>query len=163
MARSSLPGFWRCLARSVVARPRIIRNAVDRAFSRPRSRAGHCLDHVSRALGIGDPILVEIIGTGRDAARTLAGIDHAGVAAVDQLVEMVLRLTVAARIPDQMLRELGVLDSIVLLAALAERAAVEADDRGVTEVRIDAVETGGVGDGDIDVVGPSHRLGNQDL
>ena len=46
---------------------------------------------------------------------------------------------------------------------LAEGAAVEADDRGVAEVGIDAVEAGGIGDRDIDIVGPGHRLGDQHL
>jgi hypothetical protein len=36
--------------------------------------------------------------------RAFAGIDHAGMAAMHQLEEMVLRLTVAARIADQALR-----------------------------------------------------------
>ena len=34
----------------------------------------------------------------------------------------------------------GVLDAVFFLAAFAERAAVEADDRRMTEVRVDAVE-----------------------
>jgi len=36
--------------------------------------------------------------------RTFAGIDHAGMATMQQLEEMVLRLAVAARIADQALR-----------------------------------------------------------
>src|SRR5437899_4515754 len=127
----------------VVARRALIRDALDRAFGGPRGRTGHRLDHVPRAFRIGDPVLVEIIGAGRDAARALAGIDHPGVAAMDQLVEMVLRLAVAARIADQMFRQLGILDAVILLAALAERAAVETDDRGMTEIGIDGVEAGG--------------------
>ena len=82
---------------------------------------------------------------------------------MQQLVEVVLRLAGAARVADQGLRELRVLDAVLLLAAFAQRAAVEADDRGVAEVGIDAVEAGGIGDRDIDVVGPGHRLGDQDL
>src|SRR6266700_3846867 len=155
------PGVGRCDL--VVARRGLIRDAVDRAFSGARGRAGHRFDHVPRAFGIGDPVLVEIIRASRNAARAFAGIDHAGIAAVNKLVEMVLRLTGTARVTDQVLRQLRVLDAVLFLPALTERAAVEADDRGVTEVGIDAVKAGGVGDRDIDVVGPGHRLGNHDL
>ena len=55
-----------------------------------------------------------------------------------------VRLTVAARIADQALRQSRVLDAVFLLAGLVQRAAVEADDRGVTETGIDVVEAGGV-------------------
>src|SRR6202040_3704231 len=51
----------------------------------------------------------------------------------------------------------------ILLAAFAQRAAIEADDRGVAEVGIDAVEARGIRDRDIDVVGPRHGLGHQHL
>ena len=153
----------RWLSGLVVARRRLIRNAVDRAFVGPDRRPGHRLDHFARAFGIVDPFLVEVVGAGRDALRAFAGIDHAGIAAMQQLEEMVLRLAVAARIADQALRQSRVLDAVFLLAGLAQRAAVEADDRGVAEVGIDAVEAGGIGDRDIDIVGPGHRLGNQDL
>src|SRR5260370_26104337 len=91
------------------------------------------------------------------------GIDAGSYAPMDQVVEMVLRLAGAAGVADQILRQLRILDAVFLLAGLAERAAVEADDRGVTEIGIDAVEARGVGDRDIDIVGPGHRLGNQDL
>src|SRR6266702_4137549 len=124
----------------VVARRGLIRDAVDRAFSGARGRAGHRFDHVPRALGIGDPVLVEIIRASRNAARAFAGIDHAGIAAGNKLVDMVLRLTGTARVTDQVLRQLRVLDAVLFLPALTERAAVEADDRGVTEVGIDAVK-----------------------
>src|ERR1019366_4785091 len=121
---------------SAVGRGLLIRDAVDRAFVSPRGRTGHRLDQFARAFRIGDPILVEIVGAGRDAARAFAGIDHAGIAAMDQLVEVVLRLAGAAGIADQALRQLGILDAVFLLAGLAEGAAVEADDRRVTEVGI---------------------------
>src|SRR5690606_28409110 len=57
----------------------------------------------------------------------------------------------------------GVLHAVLFLAALAEGAAVEADDGGVAEVGVDAVEAGGVGDGHVDVVHPGHGLGDEDL
>src|SRR5664279_2360891 len=118
---------------SAVDRGLLIRDAVDRAFFSPRGRTGHRLDHFARAFRIGDPILVEIVGAGRDAARAFARIDHAGIAAMDQFVEEVLRLARAAGIADQALRQLGILDAVFLLAGLAQGAAVEADDRRVTE------------------------------
>src|ERR1700675_4015059 len=114
---------------SIIRPGLLVRDAVDRAFLGTRSRTGHGLDHFPRPFGIVDPLLVEIVRTGRDAARAFAGIDHAGVAAMHQLVEMVLRLAGAARIANQALRELRVLDAVFLLAGLAQGAAVEADDR----------------------------------
>ena len=47
--------------------------------------------------------------------------------------------------------QLGVLDTVILFAAFAESAAVEADDRRVAEVRIDTVEARSVGDSDIEL------------
>src|SRR4030081_3434775 len=113
----------------VIGRGLLIRDPVDRAFVSARGRAGHRLDHFARAFRIGDPLLIEIVGADRDAARAFAGIDHAGIAAMDQLVEVVLRLAGASGIADQALRQLGILDAVFLLAGLAEGAAVEADDR----------------------------------
>ncbi len=98
--------------------------------------------------------VVELVRACRDAAVAFAGIDHSGVAAVHQLEEMVFRLAVLARIADQHLRQLGVLDAVFLLAAFAERAAVEADDRRMAEIGVDAVEAGGVGDRHIDSCSP---------
>src|ERR1700681_3813652 len=57
---------------SAVGRGLLIRDAVDRAFVRARGRTGHRLDHFARTFGIGDPILVEIVGAGRDATRAFA-------------------------------------------------------------------------------------------
>src|SRR6202171_5626441 len=148
---------------SVIGRRLLIRDAVDRTFFSPRGRAGHRLDDFARAFRIGYPLGVEIVGAGRDATRAFAGIDHAGIAAMDQFIEMVLRLAVAAEMADQALRQRRILDAVSLLAGLAQGAAVEADDRGVAEVGIDAVKAGRIGDRDIDVVGPGHRLGNEDL
>src|SRR5882757_98972 len=116
------------IAVSVIRSRLLVRDAVDRTFLGTRSRPGHRLDHFPRPFGIVDPLLVEIVGTGRDAARAFAGIDHAGVAAMHQLIEMVLRLPGPARIADQALRELRILDAVFLLAGLAQRTAVKADD-----------------------------------
>src|SRR3984957_20958023 len=160
-ARSEIPdsrGPW-----SVIARGQLIRDALDRALVVSCGRAGHRLDLFTGAFRIGNPVLVEIVRTGRDTARAFARIDHAGIAAMNQLVEVVLRLAVAARIADQALRELSILDAVLLLTSLAEGATVKADNRRVTEVGIDAVKAGGIGDRDINIVGPGHRLGDQDL
>ena len=121
------------------------------------------LHHFAGSFGIGDPFGIEIIGTVGHATIAFAGIDHAGVAAVHELEEVILRLAGAAGIADQRLRELGVLDAVLLFAAFAQRAAIEADDRRMAEIGIDAVEAGGVGDRDIDVVRPRHRLGHDHL
>src|SRR3546814_15682163 len=56
-----------------------------------------------------------------------------------------------------------VLDAVIRLAALAQRAPVEADDRGVAEIGIDAVEARRVRHGDVAVVGPGHGLGHHHL
>src|SRR5260370_42395651 len=92
---------------------------------------------------MGGPRLIESVGAGCEAARPFAGIDHAGIAAMDQFIEVVLRLAVAADIADQVLRQPRILDAILLLAGLAQRAAVEADARGVTDAGIGTVKSGG--------------------
>jgi hypothetical protein len=72
-----------------------------------------------------------------------------------QLEEMVFRLAGAARVADQLFESCGVLDAVFLLAAFAERAAVEADDRRVAEIGVDAVEARGIGDRDVDNCSPT--------
>src|SRR6266566_3212548 len=124
----------------------LCRDALDRTFLGAHGGSRERLHHFPGAFRIGDPLRIELVGTGRDAAIAVARVDHAGVAAMDQLEEMVLRLAGRARVADQRLGELGVLDAVILLAAFAERAAVEADDGGMTEVGVDAVEAGGVRD-----------------
>jgi hypothetical protein len=89
---------------SIIGRRLLVGDAVDWAFVGAGGRAGHRLDHFAGAFGIVDPLLVEIVGTGGDSARAFAGIDHAGIAAMDQLIEVVLRLPRAARIANQVLR-----------------------------------------------------------
>src|SRR5437868_2469130 len=59
----------------------LVRDVVHRTFIRPNRRARQRLDHLPRAFWIGDPPLVEVIGTRRDAAVALARADGAGVAA----------------------------------------------------------------------------------
>jgi hypothetical protein len=65
---------------------------------------------------------------------------------------------VAAGVADQRHRQRSVLDAHLLFTALAQRTAIEADDGRVAEIGIDAVEAGGIGHGDIDVVHPGHGL-----
>src|ERR1700733_1611374 len=152
-----LPG-----ARGLAVAGRFVRNTVDRAFLGADRGPGERLDHFACGFGIGDPLRVELVWARRIALVAVAGVDLAGVAAVQQLEQMVLRLAGAAEIADQRLRQRGILDAVFFFAALAQGAAVETDDRGMTEIRVDPVETGGIGDRDIGVVGPRHRLGHQD-
>src|SRR6185437_13863029 len=112
----------------------LVRDSLDWTFVGSDGRPG--------ALGVGDPLFVEVVRAGGYPARVFARVDLARVAPMDELEQVVLRLHVPARIADQSLRQLRVLDTVVLLAALAERAPVEADDRRVPEVRVDAVEAG---------------------
>src|SRR6185437_4900345 len=120
----------------------LVRDSLDWTFVGSDGRPGDRLDHRPRALGVGDPLFVEVVRAGGYPARVFARVDLARVAPMDELEQVVLRLHVPARIADQSLRQLRVLDTVVLLAALAERAPVEADDRRVPEVRVDAVEAG---------------------
>src|ERR1700722_12942166 len=83
-------------------------NAFDRAFLHADGRARERLDHFAGPLGIGDPFVVELVRTRRDTAISVAGVDHAGVAAVDQLEEMVLRLAGTAGGGGARLRKQGV-------------------------------------------------------
>src|SRR6266481_2227077 len=105
-------------ARSAM-RDLLVRDALDRALLRTDRASRKRLDHLPRALGVGDPFGIEFIRTGRHAAIAVARVDHAGVAAVDQLEEMVLRLAGLARVADQRLGALGVLNAVVFLAAFA--------------------------------------------
>src|SRR5258708_22664515 len=118
----------------------LVRNAIDRAFVDAHGGSREGFHHLARAFGIGNPLEIEVVRTRRDAAIAFAGIDHAGIAAVYQLEEMIFGLSGAAGVADQRLRDRGILDAVVLLAAFAQGAAVEADDRRVTEIRVDAVE-----------------------
>ncbi len=128
------------------------RNALDRTFL--GSYRGPCngLDHFAGAIGICDPLLVKVVRTYGFTTNVFTRVDLAGIAAVYEFEEMIFRLHVVARVADQRLGECGVLDAVILLAALAERAAIEPDDRGMTEIGVDAVEAGGVRDGHIDVI-----------
>ncbi len=60
-------------------------------------------------------------------------------------------------------RQLGELHAVFFRPALAERPSVKADQRGVPEVGIYAVEAGAVGDSHIHIVRPRHRFGHHDL
>src|SRR3984893_7113899 len=144
--------------RSAMSRD-LVRNALDRSFLCSHGLAGEGFHHFPRTLGIGDPFVVELVRARRDAAVAFAGIDHSGIAAMHQLEEMVFGLSGPARVTDQHPGTLSVLDDDIFSTALAERAAIEADDRRVTEIGVDAIESGRVGDGYIDIVRPRHRLG----
>ncbi len=50
------------------------------------------------------------------------------------------------------------MNAVFLFPAFTERAAVEADDGGMTEIRVDAVEARRVGNRDIAIVRPGNRL-----
>jgi len=105
-------------------------------------------------------------GGGAGRAGTLlsfAALVHAGVAAVEQLEEVVLALVLAPRGADPRDGELGVVHLVGALAALAERAPVVADDRRVPEVAVHAVVPRRVGDRDVHVVHPRHCLGHHHL
>ncbi len=124
---------------------------------------GDGLRVLARLPGVARPQPVEVERALRQARRALARRLGTGVAPVHELEQVVLQLVVGPRVPDRRHRELRVLDAIRLLAGLAQRAAVEPDDRGVPEVRVHAVEPGGVGHRHVAVVGPRHRLGHQHL
>src|SRR5260221_6747009 len=141
----------------------LVWNSLNRSFVGSDSGPGKGFHHFPRSFGIGDPFVVELIGTRCDAAVAFAGIDHSGITAVHQLGEMVFGLSVLACVADQHLRKLGVLYAVILLATLTKRAAIKADDRRVAEIGVDAIEAGRVCDRHIDVVGPRHRLSHHDL
>ena len=90
----------------------------DGASGGVRQRRG--LHRAARALRIVDPLAVELERTSRYAVDVLAGIDLARVAAVQQLIEMVLRLHVLAGIAQQADREFGVLNAHLLGPAFAQ-------------------------------------------
>src|SRR5258708_6750023 len=148
---------------ALAMRRHLVRNALDWRLLRSHGLAGEGFHHLSGAFGIGDPFVVELVRAGSDAAIAFAGIDHSGVAAVHQFEEMIFGLSVLARVADQHLGKLRVLNAVLFLAAFAEPAAVEADDRRGTEVRIDTVEAGSVRDRDVTIVGPRHRLRHHHL
>src|SRR5258705_4704647 len=97
----------------------LVRNTVDRTLVGADRRTGHRLDHLTGALGIGDPLGIEIVGAGRNALRAVTGVDHAGVAAMQQLEEVVLRLAIAAGVAGQKFWSRGVLYTALLLPGLA--------------------------------------------
>src|SRR5690606_38292440 len=125
--------------------------------------AGQFLDILLGLLRVHHPGAIELERAVGHPAVAVTGVVDAGVPAVQQLEQVVLRLVVGARVADLRDRQLGVLDAHLLLAAFAEGAAVEADDRGMPEVAVDATEAGGIGHRHVAVVGPGHALGHQHL
>src|SRR5450830_900106 len=138
-------------------------NTRHRTLRRAGGLARNRFDLGACRLRIVDPGLVEIEGTIGHAGRRFAGVDLAGVTAMQQLEQMVLRLPVAARVADRADRQFGILDAHLFGLAFAQGAAVEADNGRVAEIGIHAVKAGRVGDGDVDVVHPGHRFGDQHL
>src|SRR3984893_3019449 len=108
----------------------LVRNALDRSFLCSHGLAGEGFHHFARTLGIGNPFVVELVRARRDAAVAFAGVDHSSIAAVHQLEEMIFGLSGPARVADQHLRKLGVLNSVVFLATLPERADTKTAERG---------------------------------
>src|SRR3982751_6282097 len=108
-----------------------MRQPFDRALFDANGTPRDGLHILSRLIGITHPGRIEIERACRDALVALAGIDRAGVAAMQQLEEMVLGLAGPARIPDQRLRQRRILDAVILFTAFAERATVKSDDRGM--------------------------------
>src|SRR6266849_136844 len=153
-ARTPARNFEYCSA----MRGHLVWNSLDRAFLSPDGRSRHRFDHLAGTFRIGDPVLVEFVRADGVTASVLTRVDHAGIAAVHQLEEVVLRLHVAPGVAYQRHRELGVLYAVLFLATFPQRAAIKADDRGVTEIGVDAIEARRIGDGHIDIVRPCHRL-----
>src|SRR5262245_6985343 len=60
------------------------RQSLDRAFLRADGDAGDRFDLGPRLAGVLDPVAVELVGAFRHALVTVAGVDQAGVAAVQQ-------------------------------------------------------------------------------
>src|SRR5579875_2915022 len=141
----------------------LVWNSLDWALLGANRRTGDRFNHRAGRFRIGHPLLIKVVGTHRLAARILTRIDPPRISPVQQLEEMVLRLHVAPRVANQRLGELRVLNAVLLLSAFAERPAVEADNGRVAEIRINPVKAGGIGNRDIDVVRPGHRLGHQHL
>src|ERR1700733_2108574 len=65
----------------------LVGNPVDRRLFGSHGGSGKGFHHLAGAFGIGDPFVVELIGTRRDTAIAFAGIDHPGVTAMHQLEE----------------------------------------------------------------------------
>src|SRR5450830_231289 len=148
---------------SAVARIARVGNALDRAFLGAHHGAREGLDRLLRALGVVHPAAVEVIGAGGHALVAVARVDGAGVATVQQLEQVVLRLAVLAEVADQTGRQGRVLHAVFLFAAFTQGAAVEADQRAVAEVAVNTVPARGIGHRHIGVVGKGHGLADQDL
>src|SRR5450755_5082673 len=67
----------------------LVWNSLDRSFVGSHGGPGKGFHHFPCSFGIGDPLVVELVGARRDAAVAFAGIDHSGITAVHQLEEMV--------------------------------------------------------------------------
>ena len=94
----------------------------DRAARDADVLAGDLLGHGLCQQGRVHPRLVKVEGALGEALVAVPRGVHAGVASVEQLEHVVLRLVVGARVADAMHRELRVLQPVALGAALAQRA-----------------------------------------
>src|SRR5579859_1401220 len=86
---------------SAVSRFLLVGNAGNRRFVRADSGAGDRFHHLAGCVRIGDPFLVEVVGACGHTLVAFVGVDQAGVTAVQQLEQVVFRLHVLARVPDQ--------------------------------------------------------------
>ena len=87
--------------RSVDAVGRMAGELINRAPRHANGFPGDCFDILLRLAWVVDPRLVKIKGTLCNALVAVPGSVHAGVAAVEELKHVVLRLVVLPRIPAQ--------------------------------------------------------------
>src|SRR5260370_18161969 len=121
-------------------RGHLVWNSLDGAFVGSDGRSRHRFDHLAGTLRIGDPVLVEFVRADGVTASVLTRVDHAGIATVHELEEVILRLHVASGVAYQRHRKLGVLYAVLFLTTFAQRAAIKADDRQVPQIGAHAVE-----------------------
>lgn len=137
----------------------LIWNAFNRTFGRTRSGARDRLDHFLSSFWVVNPFSVELKWASRNTIGAFARIDLSGVASMYELVKVIVRLLILARVADEACRQFGILDAHFFCAAFAKTSAIEAHDGRMTKVRINAIETGGIGHSHIDIVHPRHTLG----
>src|SRR5690606_34897277 len=85
--------------RQAEARSAVVGDALHRTLRSTHRGTGQRLDLLLRSEGVGDPLLVEVEGALRHALGAFVRVDLAGVAAVQQLEEVVLGLAVGTGVP----------------------------------------------------------------
>mmetsp|Transcript_11269 Transcript_11269/g.23862 ORF Transcript_11269/g.23862 Transcript_11269/m.23862 type:complete len:234 (-) Transcript_11269:368-1069(-) len=73
-----------------------------------------------------------------------------------ELEELVLGLVIGTGIADPGNRELRILNSIILCAAFTESSSVHSDHSGMSKIRVNAIESGCIGDRDVNLIAPCH-------